>query len=160
MVLASIPENDRLEIIELSKSKNGIEQHGKKIGALKERYQIFIVNLFKALEIESNYYDFKKSKKLQSQLSPFIHSYHFFGTEMTADSIELQPIPDLINETEVFLRQSFYIEGEGHSIRGIELKSLPIEDKILLEKWKNDFKMTEEELLGKLIENVEITKKS
>ena len=122
IVLASIGPEERLEIIELSKPKNGIERQGKKIGALKERYQIFIVNVFKALDMQTNFYDFKKSKILQNKLSSYIHSYYFFETDMRADSLELKEIPELINNTEEFLRESSYVEGEGHGIRSIDLK--------------------------------------
>lgn len=142
-----------MEIIELSKPKNGIERQGKKIGALKEKYQIFIVNVFNAWEMQTNFYDFKKSKSLQNELSTYIHSYYFFETDMRADSLELKEVPELINSTEKFLRESSYVEGEGHGIRSLDLRSMPLEDKALLDKWKIDVKMTEKELLENLIEN-------
>src|SRR5688572_1821671 len=96
IILASISPEDRMEIIELSKTKNGIERQGKKIGALKEKYQIFIVNVFNAWEMQTNFYDFKKSKSLQNELSTYIHSYYFFETDMRADSLELKEVPELI----------------------------------------------------------------
>jgi hypothetical protein len=159
IVLASIPVEDREEIVELSKLKNGIERQGKKVGALKERYQLFILNVYKAAGMETNFYDFKESKNIQNKLSSFIHSYYFFNTKMTADSVNLKPIPDLIDETENFLRKSTFIEGEGHAIRSIDLKDMFKEDKDLLNEWKGNIKMTEEELLDRLIENINARKK-
>jgi len=153
IVLVSIPAESRDEIIELSKTKNGIDKQGRKIGALKERYQLFVTTLFEAIEVKANLYDFKRSKELQNELSYFIHSYHFFYPEMTADFDVLSPIPQLVQDTEDFLRSSFKVEGEGHAVKGIEIASLPAEDFALLQEWKDNTKMTREELLEKLITN-------
>ncbi len=153
IVLASIPDKDRLELIELSKPKNGIEKQGKKVGVLKEKYQKFIVAVFKLNGMETNYFDFKKSKSLQIELSSFIHSYHFLDDQMTTDSEEMQKVPMLIDQAEIFLRESTFIEGEGHSIKSVELETMPLIDKELLNDWKDNSKMTEDELLEKLKQN-------
>ncbi len=160
IVLASAQPKERLAIIESCKPKNGIERQGRKIGALKERYQIFIVSVFEALGMKSNYYDFKESKRLQNELSSFIHSYYIFNEKITVDSEELSYIPSLISEVEKFVRKSFYVEGEGHTIKSLELKSMPEDDKELLNIWKNDRKMTKEELVERLSENAKKRKTS
>lgn len=153
VVLACISDEDRIEIIELAKSKNGIEKQGKKIGQLKEKYQTFIVNVFISSNIKTTYYDFKKSKSIQNELSSFIHSYWLLNDEITTDSIELAPIQNLIMKTADFLSESLYVEGEGYQITGVQLSNLPEQDKIVLNEWKNNPKMTEDELLKRLNEN-------
>ncbi|MGO4921612.1 hypothetical protein [Maribacter spongiicola] len=64
IVLASVSPEERMKILDDCKPKNGIEKQGRKVGALKERYQIFIISVFEALEMKSNFYDFKESKSL------------------------------------------------------------------------------------------------
>ncbi len=110
--------------------------------------------------MKSNYYDFKESKRLQNELSSFIHSYYIFNEKITVDSEELSYIPSLISEVEKFVRKSFYVEGEGHTIKSLELKSMPEDDKELLNIWKNDRKMTKEELVERLSENAKKRKTS
>ncbi|MGO4921613.1 hypothetical protein ACEN2N_18845 [Maribacter spongiicola] len=53
----------------------------------------------------------------------------------------------------MFVRNSSYVEGEGHGIRSLELKSIPEEDKELLFQWKDDRKMKEKELVIRLKAN-------
>lgn len=54
-VLACISDEDRIEIIELAKSKNGVEKQGMKIGALTGKYQTFIVNIIISSNMKTNY---------------------------------------------------------------------------------------------------------
>tara|TARA_R110000764_G_C11010292_1_gene383151 strand:- start:1421 stop:1861 length:441 start_codon:yes stop_codon:yes gene_type:complete len=86
IVLASVSQEERLKIIDGCKPKNGIEKQGRKVGALKERYQIFIISVFEALEMKSNFYDFKESKSLQNKLSSYIHSYYMADTYINIES--------------------------------------------------------------------------
>ena len=60
---------------------------------------------------------------------------------MTIDSEEMQKIPILIDQAEIFLKKSTFIEGEGHSIKSVELESMPMIDKELLNDWKDNSKM-------------------
>ena len=153
IVLASVAPEERPEILDGCKPKNGIEKLGRKVGALKERYQIFIISVFEALDMKSNYYDFKKSRSLQNELSSYIHSYWIVDNPITIESEESKRIPLLVEKVEKFIRKSSYVEGEGHGIRSLELKSMPDDDKVLLDQWKDDRKMTEKELILRLKEN-------
>lgn len=69
IILHSVPYEERPQIIEDSIPKDGISRINKKIGALKHKYQMFFQAVCELSELENKYYDFKKSKELQFELS-------------------------------------------------------------------------------------------
>jgi hypothetical protein len=155
----SVNEKDRIEIIEESKPKNGIEKIGKNIGVLKERYQLFFQAICEVCLLEFKHYDFKKSKDLQNNLSKYIHSYYMNDSELEFDSQNIQDAILLIKDVDEFIRNSCFEKNGILFNGGIEIKSLKKEDQELLNKWKNNIKMNYKELKLELENNIESRKK-
>ncbi|WP_187262458.1 hypothetical protein [Pontibacter beigongshangensis] len=153
LILASVKPEERAQIIEDSKPKNGIERMNQKTGSLKERYQLFFESVCEVLNVDAKCYNYKKSKELQHKLSTYIHSYYMTEEEINFESKVMQRAFTLISEVENFVKGSLAFEGDAYSILGIEIKSIPDEDKILLDEWKNNQKMDVNELKGKLKNN-------
>jgi hypothetical protein len=153
MVLASVGPEERIIIFEDSKPKNGIDKVGKKVGVLKEKYQLFFQAVCEIVEIDAKSYNFKKSKELQYNLSTYIHSYHLLNENLNYESTDMQQAIKIINETQTFIKASLMISGDYGSVVGMELSSLPEPDKQILEEWKNSTKMSYDDLKNKLMNN-------
>jgi hypothetical protein len=152
-ILLSVDDDDeRLLILEKSKPKNGIYKVNKKTGVLKEKYQMFFQAVCENLDIKDRYYDFKKSKDLQHKLSTYIHSYYMMAEDINYDSKIMQKAFILIRETHRFIKSSLHFDGKEYITYGI--KTIPEEDKIILEEWKKSTKMEYEELKIKLKANL------
>ncbi|MFY0713060.1 hypothetical protein J1D01_05245 [Seonamhaeicola sp. NFXS20] len=158
-ILLSVKPEEKLKIIEESKPKNGIDKLGQKKEILKERYQLFFQAMNEVLCLNSKYYNFKKSKSLQFELSTYIHSYHMADEDLNFDSKNIQNAILLINEVDPFIKSSLIKKNNEYLCVGMEVESLPVEDKKLLIKWKNDFKMDYDELKKNLKKNVISRKK-
>lgn len=150
MILATVPEKLRPDFILASKPRHGINKLNKKVGSLKERYQLFILAIFEAVGFSTNFYDFKKSKELQGELSTYIHSYHFGSTQLQFDSHEMKVIPNLVEQVYSFIYATFYHDDGKHEIRSVDIVTLYPEDKAILDNWKVDTKMDFQDLVEQL----------
>jgi hypothetical protein len=90
LILHSVRLIDRQQIIEDSKPKNGIYRINKKVGCLKEKYQMFFQAFCEIVGVPAKSFDFKKSKDLQFNLSTYIHSYYLNNDELKYDSKTMQ----------------------------------------------------------------------
>lgn len=151
-ILLSVSDDERLLILEDSKPKNGIYKVDKKKGILKDKYQMFFQAVCENLDIKDRYYDFKKSKDLQHKLSTYIHSYYMMAEDINFDSEIMQKAFVIISETHKFIKSSLHSDGEEYIAYGI--KTIPEDDKIILEEWKKSTKMEYEELKTKLKANL------
>lgn len=151
-ILLSVSDDERLLIHEDSKPKNGIYKVDKKKGILKDKYQMFFQAVCENLDIKDRYYDFKKSKDLQHKLSTYIHSYYMMAEDINFDSEIMQKAFVIISETHKFIKSSLHSDGEEYIAYGI--KTIPEDDKIILEEWKKSTKMEYEELKTKLKANL------
>lgn len=150
LILASVDEKDYRKILEESKPKNGIDKLNNKYKTLKEKYQLFFQALNELLDVKSNYYDFKKSKELQKNLSTYIHSYFMLENEINYESRKMQGVFPLINEVHTFIKTSLNYDGKTYTVIGLKMDSLPNQDKIILNEWKNNTQMTFDQLKEKL----------
>lgn len=152
-ILNSINPNERADIIEQSKPKNGIDKLNKDIGSLKERYQLFFQAICEIISMNGKFYDFKKSKDLQYKLSTYIHSYYMTQDELNFNSTLMQEAISIINDVNKFI---FSLPKEGQSliVLGIEMKKIPPEDIELLNEWKTSTKFKYEDLKIRLYENL------
>lgn len=157
-LLASVKKEDREQIMIGSKPKNGINQVDKQIvgGVLKHKYQLFFQAICEICGFKNQYYDFKKSKDLQHELSEYIHSYHLTDDELKYGTEIMNKCHSLIVEVDEFIKQSLPKEDNSWLMLGIEIESLPEEDKISLEKWKISNSMTYEDLKEQLSYNFKI----
>ena len=150
LIYATVNPEERLKIQEESKPKNGIDRINKKKGSLKHKYQEFFQSVNEILELPGKYYDFKQSKDLQHRLSFYIHSYWFTEKEVNYNSKEMKKVFDLVKETNDFVYKSLPKEGDSLIISGIDLLTMPEEDKALLDQWKlsevNDYEELKEKL--------------
>jgi hypothetical protein len=149
-LLHSVKREDREKIIEDSKPKNGIDRVNSKVGSLKFKYQYFLQAICEILDIDNEFYDYKKSKSLQHELSTYIHSYYLIGVEIKYQSAYMQKCLELILEVINFIKSSMPFNDGTYTMLGMEISSLPEEDRIILEEWKTSTKMTYEELKEKL----------
>jgi len=153
-ILTSVGNDDRILLIEDSKPKNGIDKIGRKRGVLKERYQLFFQAICEVVGVEGKSFDFKNSKDLQYHLSSYIHSYYMTDDDLKYDSLIMQSAREVINRVITFIKNSLnYTQTSGYVV-GLEISTLPEEDKLLLDEWKNTPNMDYEYLKSKIAENV------
>src|SRR5690606_27233646 len=105
-LLASVKKEDREQIMIDSKPKNGINQVDKQIvgGVLKHKYQLFFQAICEVCGFRNQYYDFKKSKNLQHELSEYIHSYHLTDDELKYGTEVMIKCHNLIVEVDDFIK--------------------------------------------------------
>lgn len=153
IMLHSVSAGERKLIIEESKPKNGIDRVNKKQGSLKEKYQLFFQAVCETLSVNAKFYDFKKSKDIQYKLSTYIHSYYMTNEDLKYDSIAMQKAISIIKEFEIFLKTSFPVKNDTLIITGINISTIPENDKIILQEWKASNSMSYEDLKRRLKEN-------
>lgn len=153
IMLHSVSAEEREQIVEESKPKNGIDRVNKKQGSLKEKYQLFFQAVCETLSIDAKFYDFKKSKDIQYKLSTYIHSYYMTSEDLKYDSELMQKAIIVIKEFETFLKTSFPMKNESLIITGMNIGTIPDNDKIILDEWKKSSSMSYEELKSRLKEN-------
>jgi hypothetical protein len=154
IILHSVKPEERSQIIEETKPKNGIEKVGKKQGSLKEKYQTFFQALCEIAKINAKSFDFKKSKDLQYKLSTYIHSYYMTNEDLNYESELMQNSIKIVNEVSDFIKSYLTIEKDSYVIFGVDMESMLIEDKLLLEEWKKSSKMTYESLKYNIEQNL------
>lgn len=155
LILASVDENEYRKILDESKPKNGIDKLNNKYKTLKEKYQLFFLALNELLDIKSSYYDFKKSKELQNKLSTYIHSYYMLEDEINFDSEIMQNVFPLVKEVHDFIKTSLNYDGKSYTIIGLQINSMPENDRLILKEWKDDPQMTFDQLKEKLKLSIE-----
>lgn len=149
IILHSVNKEERIQIIENSKPKNGIDRVNKKEGSLKEKYQLFFQAVCEVLNVNGKFYDFKKSKDIQYRLSTYIHSYYMTNEDLKYNSLLMQNAIKIIKEFEDFIKTAVPVENNSMVIIGTNFKNLPVNDKILFEDWKTSL-ITYDELKEKL----------
>jgi len=152
-LLHSVKREEREEIIIDSKPKNGIDRVNNKVGSLKHKYQYFLQAICEILNIGNERYDYSKSKDLQYKISTYIHSYHFEDLELEYDSENMQNCMALIMEIDKFIKSSMPYENGTWTMLGMEISSMPKNDREVFEEWKISSKMTYDELKEKLARN-------
>jgi hypothetical protein len=155
LILSTVKPVERLQILEDSKPKNGIDRVNRKVGSLKHKYQLFFQAICELFEFGNEYYDYKKSKDLQYKVSTYIHSYHMSDEQLQFESENMQNCIKLIKEVDSFIKGSLPIEDGAYIVLGLEIESMPEDDKIVLDEWKTSNTMTYELLKEKLLENLE-----
>jgi hypothetical protein len=154
ILLGSVSEELRPEIVELGKTKNGIDKANKKIKSLKEKFQLFYQALCETANISGRRFDYKKSDDLQFALSKYLHSFIRHPLEINFESIFMQDALILIDETIKFILDYISYETGEMKIQCINVNKIPSEDKLLLEEWKSSTRMTYEQLKERLSENL------
>ena len=154
LILHSVGPNERQQIIEDSKPKNGIDRVNKKVGSLKEKYQMFFQAVCEIVGVPAKSFDFKKSKDLQYNLSTYIHSYYMNNDDLKYESKTMQNAIEIINEVDKFITSSLFIEDDAYIVVGINIDTIPVEDKLILDEWKVSNSMKYEDLMIRLKENI------
>ncbi|MFK5981594.1 MAG: hypothetical protein QM499_01675 [Flavobacteriaceae bacterium] len=156
-LLRSVSKTEREKIIEDSKPKNGINRVNRKIGSLKQKYQLFLQTICELLNVENKFYDYKKSKDLQYEISTYVHSYHMSPQELEFDSENMQNCLNLILDIDEFIKSSMPYENGTWTMIGMEIATMPEEDRKVLDMWKVSNTMTIEELKHVLVKNLELS---
>ncbi|WP_197474570.1 hypothetical protein [Tenacibaculum ovolyticum] len=154
-LLHSVKAEEREQIIIDSKPKNGIDRVNSKIGSLKHKYQFFLQAICEILGVSNERYDYKKSKDLQYKVSTYIHSYHMNDSELQYNSDNMQNCLNLIIEVDSFIKSSMPYKNGTWTMLGMEISSMPKNDREIFEEWKISSKMTYNELKEKLSQNHE-----
>jgi len=149
-LLLSVKKDEREKFRIDSKSKNGIDRVNNKVGSLKFKYQYFLQAICEILDIDNKIYDYLKSKKLQYDLSTYIHSYYFIEVEINYESEYIQNCLKLVLDVISFVKSSMSYENGEYTMLGMEISSLPEDDKKVLNEWKKSSKMSYEQLKEKL----------
>ena len=153
VMLHSVIAEERKLIVEESKPKNGIDRVNKKQGSLKEKYQLFFQAVCETLSVDAKFYDFKKSKDIQYRLSTYIHSYYMTNEDLKYESVLMQNAITVIKEFETFIKTSFPIKDGSLIMTGINISTIPDNDKLILDEWKISNSMSYEDLKSRLKEN-------
>ena len=159
LILASVNSTERLEILDDSKPKNGIDRLNKKKGSLKHKYQQFLQAVTEVLNLPSKYYDYRKSKDLQHQLSFYIHSYWFTEIEINYNSTTMKRVFELVDSVNSFIFDSLPRDGDSLIMINMEIATMPKEDQVLLDQWKRSEIEDFDELKKKLKFNLDQRKK-
>lgn len=152
ILLASVSEPFRQEILDTGKGKNGIDRVNKKIKTLKEKYQLFYQAICEILKVPGKFYDFKKSDDLQFQLSQYLHTYTRDQSEIEFESAFMQASIKIINETIKFIFDSLEVEPGRFKIQNMDVHQIPLDDLRVFEEFKNST-MTYENLKDRLQNN-------
>lgn len=155
-LLASVGEEFRQEISDLTKMKNGIDKANKKIKTLKEKYQQFYQAVCEVINIPGKSYDTKKSDNLKHKISSYLHTYTRTQEEIDFGSEFMNNGLDLIDEVLVFIKESLMINGNSYTIQSIDKDKIPTENMIIFEEWRTSVKMSYDELKAKLQETADI----
>lgn len=153
IMLHSVSPEERVQIVEESKPKNGIDRVNKKQGSLKEKYQLFFQAVCETLSVDAKFYNFKKSKDIQYRLSTYIHSYYMTNEDLKYDSVLMQNAIIVIKEFEAFLKTSFPVKNESLIMTGMNTAKIPDKDKQILEEWKTSSSMSYDSLKSRLKQN-------
>jgi hypothetical protein len=159
LILSTVKPEDREQIMEDSKPKNGIDRVNRRVGSLKHKYQLFFQAIHELYDFDNKYYDYKKSKDLQYKLSTYIHSYHMTNKELEFDSENMQNCIKLIEDVDCFIKTSLPLKDNVYIILGVEIETLPDEDKIVLNEWKNSNSMEYFDLKKRLSANLKFRRK-
>jgi hypothetical protein len=149
-ILTSVSEKEREEIITKSRPRHGINKADQGIGVLKERYQLFFQAVSEVFNLGHKAYDFKRSKALQNELSKFVHSYWMQLEDLKFGSTWYNYAIKLVDQTKHFIMNSLDIKEDSANDLGIEVRSIPEESRNLLNEWKENFKMSYDELITRL----------
>ncbi|WP_103072172.1 hypothetical protein [Aquimarina sediminis] len=155
-LLHSVTASEREQIIIDSKPFKGIDRVNRKVGVLKQKYQYFLQCVCELLDVGIEYYDYKKSKDLQYKVSTYIHSYHMTNEELEYESEDMKICYNLILEVDEFIKSSLPEKDGTYTMIGMEIASMPEEDRQVLNDWKTSNTMTYEEMKEILSENIRL----
>lgn len=153
LILASVPNSEHNAIAEIAKSYHGNDRANNKLKSLKEKTQTFYQFVCEEIGVPGKYYDYKKSNSLKTELSQYIHTYTRTPKEMEFDSAFIKAALPLISEARKFIKTSLIFDGETYIVQNLDYANLAIEDKELLQEWKQD-KIDENTLRTRISENI------
>ena len=155
-LLHSVSPSEREQIIIDSKPFKGIDRVNKKVGVLKQKYQYFLQAVCELLDVGIEYYDYKKSKDLQHKVSTYIHSYHMTNEELEYESEDMKNCYNLILEVDEFIKSSLPEKNGTYTVVGMEIASMPEEDRQVLNEWKMSNTMEYEQMKEILAKNIKV----
>lgn len=153
LLLASVPNSEHKSIAEIAKPYHGNDKANNKLKSLKEKTQIFYEYVCDEVGIPGNFYDYKNSNFLKSELSQYIHTYTRIPNEMEFDSPFIKAALPIIAKAQSFIESSLIPDGDSYRVQNLDYGTLPIEDKELLQEWKQD-KIDAETLRQRIRQNI------
>jgi len=153
LIIASVPTSEHHVIAEIAKPYHGNDKANNKFKSLKEKTQKFYECVCEELGIPGKFYDYKKSNELKSELSQYVHTYTKTPKEMEFDSPFIKAAFTIIEAAREFMKASLIYDGESYIVQNLDFTTLAMEDKELLQEWKQD-KIDEDTLRNKIIANV------
>jgi hypothetical protein len=148
MILASVEETDREQIMVEAKPRQGINKVNNKIKTLKYKYQIFYKTICETLDHSGYPFDFSKSANLKEALSNYVHTYTRTKEELEYGSLYLKSANEIIKEVIDFLELSLNKEKgkNSYTLQNMCMTTLSSEYKQILDNWKNGTIKDESEL--------------
>lgn len=136
LILASLEEHERSEVIALAKPHHGIEKTNKKVKTLNAKFQSFYKMVCEVYGIKGNAFDFCKSSELKNDLSEYIHIYTRTESELAYGSAFLNAAIPLIASAIGFLEHALN-KGDGvYKLQNISITTLSDDDQQILQRWK------------------------
>ena len=157
LIIASAPDSEHNIIVEIAKPYHGNDKANNKYKSLKEKTQKFYECICEELGIPGKFYDYKKSNQLKFELSQYIHTYTRIPRDMEFESPFIKAAFPIIKEAREFMKASLIHDGESYIVQNLDYTTLPVEDKELLQEWKQG-NMDEDTLRKRILENVNTIK--
>lgn len=151
LLMMSIDENEKLDIINKIKGKTGILNANKEFKTLTYRLQSFSECISKISDLPVKAFDFKKADSIQKGLSEYLHIYTRTPEELSYESEFIQEGKRRIEETLSFINSYFVKQGNGNNFGVLNFKTLrggKFHDEFL--KWKNSVDTDTESLYKRL----------
>jgi len=146
MILASVGEEDRTQLMIDAKPRHGINKVNDKVKSLKYKYQIFYKIVCETIGRFGNPIDFSKSSTLKEKLSDYVHTYTRTPEELKFGSEYLRAASGIMEETIAFLELALNKDQNSYMLQNLSITTLNEEDKQILDKWKNGIIKDESEL--------------
>lgn len=151
MILASVEENERAQLMIDAKPRHGIRKVNDKVKSLKHKYQIFYKVACETIDRAGNPLDFSKSAELKEALSDYVHTYTRTPEELNFGSKYIKDAYEVIKDSIIFLESALNKKQNTYMLQNLSIMTLEEDDKKILNDWKNGIIEDEIELKRRLI---------
>lgn len=146
MILASVEEEERAQLMVDAKPGQGINKVNDKLKSLKYKYQIFYKVVCETAGRLGNPFDFSRSASLKEKLSDYVNTHTRTPDELMFGSDYLKSASGIIQESIDFLEPASNKDKNSYTLQNLSIVTLNDEDKGIFDRWKNGIIKDESEL--------------
>lgn len=154
LILMSQNEEDKQNLIEIAKGKNGLRKTNEKYKTLKYKFQTFNEALCRVIidDIRVQIFDYTKSGNLQTELGEYMHVYTLSENDYNYNSQFIQNGIAIINDTLNFIKSYYTLTNSGFVYGIINFNSIKGSIKQAFDNWKNSSSFDTQKLFEELNE--------